>query len=180
MSYIETLDALERMIREARSVPLSASAVIPREDALGLVLTLRELLPREHEEAKEVLSERDRVLEQAEAKAREIIERAETERARLVAKTEVVQAAEKEAGRIVGEAEAAAQKLRTQADDYVDAKLANFEILLNKVLRAVSRGREQLQRRLEEAQGEVTPLRLEDSGEISGPFNVDESGHDAP
>jgi len=180
MSFNEPLDALEQMVRDARSVPLSASAVIPRDEALELVRVIRDALPRETERAKEVLSERDAVLAGAEAKAREIIERAESERARLVAKTEVVQAAESEAGRIVSEAEAVSSKLRTQADDYVDAKLANFEILLSKVLRTVGRGREQLQRRLEAAADEVAPLHLEDSGEISGPFNLDDTGHDAP
>jgi hypothetical protein len=67
-------------------------------------------------------------------------------------------------------AQSEADKLTHQADDYVDAKLANFEILLSKVLRTIGRGREQLRRKLEAALGEVAPLELEDSGEISGPL----------
>src|SRR5207253_2560737 len=41
MSYIEALEQLEEMIRQARSVPLSASAVIPRSDALKLLEEIR-------------------------------------------------------------------------------------------------------------------------------------------
>lgn len=168
--HVQALDALEQLVREAKSVPLSASAVVPREEVLALVQRLRETLPKEHEEAKEVLSERDRVLEEAHEQARRIVEDARAERARLVAETEVVKEADRESKRLVGEANTAADELRRRADDYVDAKLAKFEILLNKVQRQVNKGRDQLRRRLEAAEDEVPPLTLEDSGEISGPL----------
>jgi cell division septum initiation protein DivIVA len=170
MSYLEALEALEVMIKEARSVPLSASAVIPRADALKLLDEIKEELPREHQQARQILGERERVLGDANERASHIVQQAREERARLLANAEVVQAAEREAERIVDEATRQAEKLTHQADDYVDAKLANFEILLNKMLRTIGRGREQLRRRLDAARPEVTPLELEDSGEISGPI----------
>jgi len=37
-----------------------------------------------------------------------------------------------------------ADRMRQEVDDYVDAKLAGFEVALNKTLSAVSRGREKL------------------------------------
>lgn len=170
MEHEEALEALDRLIREAKSFPLSASAAIPREEALNLIRELRDTLPRETEEAREVLGERDRVLADAKAEADRLIGEARQERARLVAEESVVKEAQHESQRVRKDAEAAAERLKTQADDYVDAKLANFEILLNKVLRTVHRGREQLRRKLEAAQDEVSPLDLEDSGEISEPF----------
>jgi hypothetical protein len=39
--------------------------------------------------------------------------------------------------------------MRLEAEDYVDAKLANFEVVLNKTLTAVERGRERLRGRLD-------------------------------
>ena len=168
MDYLEAIEQLEEMIRKAKSVPLSASAVIPREGALALVQALRDALPKEHEEAREIVADRESVLEEAKEQARRVIEQAQAERARILSKTELIQAAKGEAERLVQEAEAASDKLKLQADDYVDAKLANFEILLNKTLKTVHRGREQLRQRLEAAQDEVAPLNLEDSGEISG------------
>jgi hypothetical protein len=180
MDQSQTLDALESMIRDAKGVPLSASAVIPRQEALDLLRTLREGLPKETEEARVVLSERERIVAEAQQEAEKLLQWARNERARLISQTEVVQASEEEARRIVAEAEAAANKLKVQADDYVDAKLANFEILLNKVLRTVLRGREQLRQRLEAAQDELQPLALEDSGEISGPIPDPGAGPDRP
>jgi cell division septum initiation protein DivIVA len=170
MSYEEALEQLEQMIREARSVPLSASAVIPRGDAMRLLEELRAGLPRETEQAREILDERERLLTEAHERAAHIVREAREERARLLSQTAVVQAAEREARHMVDDAQAKADRLAVQADDYADAKLANLEIVLNKLLRTASRGREQLRRRLDAAQPEVAPLDLEDSGEISGPI----------
>jgi hypothetical protein len=44
------------------------------------------------------------------------------------------------------------------------------EIILDKLLRTIGKGREQLQRRLEQHTGPVEPLQLDDSGEFSGPL----------
>jgi hypothetical protein len=41
-----------------------------------------------------------------------------------------------------------AEAMRLQTEDYVDAKLANFEVVLHKTLSAVERGREKLRGRL--------------------------------
>ena len=174
-SYMETLDALEQLVTEARGVPLSASAVIPREDALNLIRQIREALPAEHQQAQEVMNERERILTDAHEKSAFIVEQAREERSRLLARAEVVQAADKEAQRIVMEARGEAEKLAHDADDYADAKLADVEVIINKLLRTIGRGREQLRRRLEQSAGHVEPLELEDSGEISGPFNVEQS-----
>ena len=42
-----------------------------------------------------------------------------------------------------------AYAIRQEVDDYVDQKLANFEVVLNKTLSAVHRGREKLRGRQE-------------------------------
>lgn len=168
MTYIEMLDSLEKLLTEARGVPLSASAVIPREEALSLIRQVREALPAEHQQAVEIMDERERLLTEAHEKAAFIVEQAREERSRMLSRAEMVQAAQEEANRIVEEATAEANKIAHQADDYIDAKMANVEIVLNKLLRTIGRGREQLATRLEQHAGEVEPLQLDDSGEISG------------
>ena len=139
-------------------------------EALEQLEEIRDTLPRETEQAREILEERERLLSEGHDRAAHIVREAREERARLLSQTELVQSAEREARRIVDEAQAKADHLAMQADDYADAKLANLEILLNKLLRTAGKGREQLRRRLDAAQPEVAPLDLEDSGEISGPI----------
>jgi F0F1-type ATP synthase membrane subunit b/b' len=170
MTYLEALEALETLVAEARSVPLSASAVIPREDALALIKQIRDALPAEHAQAREVMDERERILTDAHEKAAFIVEQAREERSRLLSRAEVVQAAEQEAQRIVEEARGSANELAHKADDYADRELADLEIIIDKLLRTIAKGRDQMRRRLEAHTGEIAPLQLEDSGEISVPI----------
>ena len=46
--------------------------------------------------------------------------------------------------RLVEEAEAEARRLRHEADDYIDQKLAGFEIVLDRTMTTVRNGRERL------------------------------------
>lgn len=170
MTYMEALEALEQLVADARSVPLSASAVIPREDALTLIKQIRDALPAEHQQAREVMDERERILTDAHEKAAFIVEQAREERSRLLSRAEVVQAAENEAKRIIEEARGEANELAHRADDYADRELADLEIVIDKLLRTIARGRDQMRRRLEAHTGEIEPLTLEDSGEISAPL----------
>jgi hypothetical protein len=57
-----------------------------------------------------------------------------------------------EADRLVWEATTSAEAMRAEVDDYVDAKLANFEIILTKTLESVERGRAKLAGRNELAE----------------------------
>ncbi len=142
------LRQLERMIAAAKPVPLSSSIMLGKAEAQGMVADLRSAMPEELRQARWVVKEREEVLESAQAEATRIIEEARSERARLISRTEVVEAANREAGRIVDDAQERARQMRLDADDYVDGKLANFEIVLNKTLSAVERGRDKLRGRL--------------------------------
>ena len=50
-----------------------------------------------------------------------------------------------EADRVVTEAEERAREMRTEAEDYVDRKLAAFEVVLDRTMQTVQKGRERLQ-----------------------------------
>lgn len=143
------LTQLELLVAEAKAVPLSASIMLNGAEVDTLVTELREALPEELRRARWILKERDEVLDKAGREAQTMLEDARVERDRLISRTEVVQAANREADRLVEEAREQARQLRLEAEDYVDAKLANFEVVLNKTLAAVERGREKLRGRLD-------------------------------
>ena len=67
----------------------------------------------------------------------------------ILSQHDIVVQAQTEAERIIEEARYQADAMRMEVEDYVDAKLANFEIVLNKTLSAVARGREKLSGRHE-------------------------------
>jgi vacuolar-type H+-ATPase subunit H len=142
------ISQLEQLVAEARPVPLSASVMVNRKDVEDVLGELRAHLPEELRQSRWIIKERDELLEQAGRESEQIVADAHLERERILSETEVVRAARREAERIVDEAREEARVLRLEAEDYVDSKLANFEIVLNKTLKTVEKGRDRLRGRL--------------------------------
>ncbi|MFN2525874.1 MAG: hypothetical protein ABR505_06375 [Actinomycetota bacterium] len=155
MDLIERIDEMQVLVEEAKSVPLSSSAVINREEFLELLAQLKDEVPEEIRQARWMARDRDELLARAHKEAERIISEAREQRDRLLSRTEIYQAAQREAERILEEARDRGTRIQHEAEDYVDQKLAAFEILLNKTLATVHRGREQL--RGQRSVGAVTP-----------------------
>jgi len=143
----DKLDELTAVVENARSMPMSASCVINRGEVLGLLEEVRELLPEEFRHAEMLLQDREAVVDEGRREAARIVEAAQGEQARLVSDTEVLAAAQREAEQVRLAAADEARGMRGEVDDYVDAKLANFEVVLDKTRAAVHRGREKLRGR---------------------------------
>jgi len=126
------IDELEAMVSQAKAMPLSSSVLLNREELLGMVGDMRDLLPEEIKQAKWVVKDREELLAKARERAEEILEQARGERAALVHDEAVVQAAEDEAARIVAEAEEQAHRIRREAEDYVDGRLEQMESVLRR------------------------------------------------
>ena len=140
---------LDEMIRNAKAVPLSSSAMIHRREALDLIENLQRSLPEEIARARAIIRDRDEVIERAHVDGERVVERAKVEREKMLGRTEIVQAAAREADRLIAEAEATARRIRYEAEEYAEGKLANFEVVLQKTLSAVERGRAALAGRME-------------------------------
>jgi len=145
------------VVESARAMPMSASCVVNRAELLERLADLEALLPETITKAQEVLGDKHGVVEEGRREAAQIIAEAREERRRLIEATDVHQEASTEATRLLDEARVSAEAMRVEVEDYVDAKLANFEIVLTKTLSAVERGREKLSGRHElERLGEST------------------------
>ena len=64
---------------------------------------------------------------------------------RMVEKNEVVREARRTSEEILEDAERQAAAIRHEAEDYVDRKLAAFEVVLDRTMQTVQKGRERLQ-----------------------------------
>lgn len=138
------LDRLTTTVREAKALPLSASCVLHRADLLALLEELSTGLPRAFGLAGAVLAERDGVVEDGRREAGRLVEAAREEREELLRGTEVQQAARAEALRTLADAEEQAAARRLEAERYVDAQLATFEVVLTRTLATIDRGRREL------------------------------------
>jgi F0F1-type ATP synthase membrane subunit b/b' len=112
-----------------------------------LIDELRELLPEEFHHAELLLADRESVVTEGRQEAERIVAEAYATRDRLVSETEVVAESLRVAEANVAAAADEARSMRDEVDDYVDTKLANFEVVLTKTLAAVERGRDRLRER---------------------------------
>lgn len=134
MDLAGRLQQLEEMVRDAKSMPLSSSALLNRDEVLDMLREMQESLPEEIKQARWIVKDREELLGKARQEAERIVEQAREDQLRMARKEEVVHRAEEEADRIVGEAEQQAVDARGEAERYVDAKLAQFEIALRRIL----------------------------------------------
>ena len=148
------LRRLHDVIQAARPVPLSTSAMINRDEVLSLIDQAFTTFPRELRQSRWLLKERDDFLAQVRAEGEEILGQARARAERLVQRSELVRAAEQRARQVVETAEAEARRMRLEAEDYCDQKLGSFEIVLERTMRLVAAGREKLQLRSAEYEGE--------------------------
>ena len=128
------LAQLEEIVREAKSMPLSSSALLNREEVLEMLQQMQEELPEEIKQARWVVKDREDLLGKARADAERIVADAHDDQLKMARREEVVERARLEADGILDQAEARSRQIRKEAEDYVDAKLAQFEIALRKIL----------------------------------------------
>lgn len=148
------------IVAGARSLPLSASVSINRDEVLDLLEEVQQRLPDELREARWLRKEREEYLGKMRADGDEILEAARAHAERMVQRQEVVKAAEHRARRIVDGAQAEARRLRLEVEDFCDQKLAGFEIVLERTMKTVAGGRQKLQ---------STSYRHDDHDDDGGP-----------
>ncbi len=154
MDVDEKLEELAQLVEDAKAVPLSASCMVNRAHVLDLIEEIHDLLPESIGQADNLLAERSAVVEDGRREADRILAEAREQQQRMLSQHEVYLVAVAEAEAIRTEVAAETEQMRRETDDYIDAKLANFEIVLNKTLSVVERGRDKI--RGDEPEGEFS------------------------
>ena len=144
MDSIEKLNTAITLVEEARGVPLSASCVVHRSEMLEILDGARESLPQDLFRAEDILAKKDLLMEEGRSSSEQMIASAREEVARMIEQTAIVQAARDEAQRILDDARALAADERAEVESYIDGRLATLEVILNKTMDAVARGRDRL------------------------------------
>ena len=144
MDSVEKLTSAITLVEEARGVPLSASCVVHRAEMLEILDDAREALPTDFESARKILETRDAIIEEARVSAEQLISIAREDVAQMVEQTSIVQIARDEARKILDDARETADLEKQEVEEYIDGRLATLEVILNKTMDAVSRGRDRL------------------------------------
>ena len=132
------------IVTNAKPMPLSTTVRVEKDEVRELLEDALARLPEELRRARWMLKERDEFLAKVQRDADEILEAARVRAERMVQRTDIVRAANQLARKTVEEAKEDGRRLRHEADDYCDQKLAAFEIVLERTTKTVQAGREKL------------------------------------
>ena len=102
----DLIEELIEIVTSAKSMPLSSSAIITRDEVLDLLEAIRDELPEELRRARRMLKDHEELLAAARREAADIVDDARVQAERMVQRTEIVRQAEHRAVRIVEDAEA--------------------------------------------------------------------------
>jgi hypothetical protein len=161
------------MVQNAKAMPLSTSVLVSRDELCEILQRALDNFPEELRQARWLLKEREDFIAEKEREAAALLEEVKVQAERMVQRTEIVRQANHVAQRILDDANEEARRLRHEAEDYADQKLASFEIVLDRTMKTVKAGREKLQ---------VSPLpavAIGDQGETrvaSGPTPGSDDG----
>jgi hypothetical protein len=141
---VSILTRLLDLVTNAKSMPLSSSAIVSREEVTGLLHAALDRLPDELRQARWLLREREEFLAERSREAEALMEEVRAQAERMVQRTEIVRQANSVAQRILDDANDEARTMRHEAEDFCDQKLAGMEIVLDRLTRTVQSGRSKL------------------------------------
>jgi len=151
----QTLDALVAEVSAARTIPLSNSIVVGRDEFLSRLQTARghlvetmgrvlEDLPEELRAARWMVRERERYVARPNEKAKDLISKAKRRSDELISESYIVEEAVAEANALVRNAENEARRIRLEAEDMAEGRLTEAETVLGELLQDVRSARSQL------------------------------------
>ena len=160
------LARLHHVIASARSMPLSTSVLVNRDEALDLVEAVQSGLPHELRQARWLLKDREELLAKAGREADDVLAAARTRAERMVQRTEITREAERSARSMLETAQLRVREMHHEAEDFVDQKLAAFEALLDRTARELREARDEFQLPAE--------APVEEPAALPTPFDQDE------
>lgn len=127
MDGLELLDELEEIIDKSSSVPFTGRCILERDEVMDLIQELKLKLPDDLKQAKWIKEERQRILQEAQVEADEIIKAANEKGISMINEHEITQQAIENGRQIVEKANMDATAVRDSAYAYADNLLETVE-----------------------------------------------------
>ncbi len=124
MSSIDTqVELLYDLAENSANIPFTSSVKVDKDELFRILAELRNTIPEEIEDAKRIVRDCEKYIENAKSEAESIIKQAEFEASRLVSEHEVYKRAVEEGDLIRAKAEEDAENGLYQVTQYVDKLL---------------------------------------------------------
>ena len=144
-SLMELISMLDEVVRKAQPVPLSKKSMVDVSQIDEIATEMRLVLPKEVQQAQNVVADKNRIINDAKREAEEIINRAETQRKHILDETDVMKQAHQRAMDTMRDAQAKADDTVSQGNIYIANRISNLEDTLIRSINEV----QALKKRLE-------------------------------
>src|SRR5512136_2092539 len=146
MDILHLVDRFEELLNQSRPVWFTHNVIVDEDHMLDIIDQMRVAIPDEVKKAQQLLSQRDRLLAQAQEEANRTLAIAREKSDQLVERDAIVQAAQARADQILAQARTDVEKTRRDADTYVVETLTHLEMELDRFLNQVRNGIHSLQK----------------------------------
>lgn len=124
---VELLECIEDTLDEGGIVPLTGRVMVHKEKLFDIITEIKMKLPNSLNQAKWVLEERNKILNDAQKESNNMVKEAEMHANKLISENEVIKKANIKAKRMLDEAERISKEMKVGALEYSDNVLYNLE-----------------------------------------------------
>lgn len=172
MKVDELLEDLSELLEDSKELPVVNKVMVDKNQITDIIDEIKANLPAETRQAKRVVSERNKIIEEARKQAETLISAANKQRTDMLESSEIVKQARQEAQRIILEAQTMSKKIKNATNNYVDVVLKETEDALKNSAIEFHQKRVKI---LEMKNANLTPVAPTPSSDQSIDINIDET-----
>lgn len=145
MDIENLLDELEDILEASWRLPLSGGkAIVESNEVKRILEDIRLKLPKEVIQAKKIVEERNKILDNAQSEIDTMMKISEEKIKNMVSKTEIVKNAQNSANNIISEATQKAKEIKNSANEYVNNIMKKLDDSISENLAEVRKARQLL------------------------------------
>ena len=127
MEIFTLLETLEDILEKSKAIPFTDKSIIEKEQLLDIIKEIRLKLPDELKQAKWIKEERERIINEAQKDADDIVKEAENRIISMIDEHEITRKAYDKKTEIIADANEMYREITQGTTTYVDGILANIE-----------------------------------------------------
>jgi len=140
MDILQLVDRLEELFNQSKPIWFTHSVIVDEDKFLDIIDQMRIAIPEEVKKAKQLYSQKDRLLAQAQEEGSRTVEIARQKAGELVEKEAVVVDAQRRAAQIIEQAKVESDEIKIGADQYSQDALNGLIYELERVLNQARNG----------------------------------------
>jgi len=159
MEIFTLLEALEDLLERSKTVPFTDKSVVSKNEILDIIKEIRLKLPDELKQAKWIKEERERIIQEAQKDADDIVKEAENRIISMIDEHEITKQANEKKKEIIATANDMYREYENNANTYVDGVLKDVEETMIKLCEVINSVEMSIQSRIETVQAERKQLK---------------------